>query len=142
MTPIQVCQLRFLIGYTSTVAARLPLLLLTCSIFTESRQDSNLAQYTITYISFCITYKSTIKYEIQQSQINQNFGTVCHIEVYLTFSRIGTKLSGTIGKFRGSKSASKFNIDCHLTSMTLKGPTEFFLKKSWNNPLIVTVKNI
>ena len=28
------------------------------------------------YISFGITYKSTVKYEIQQSQINQNFGTV------------------------------------------------------------------
>ena len=31
-------------------------------------------------------------YEIQQSQINQNFGTVCRTEVYLTFSRLGAKL--------------------------------------------------
>ena len=36
-----------------------------------------------------------------QSQINQNFGTVCHTEVCLTFLRLGAKISGTIAKFRG-----------------------------------------
>ena len=39
--------------------------------------------------------------EIEQSQINQNFGTICHTEVYLTYLRLGAKLSGTIAKFGG-----------------------------------------
>jgi hypothetical protein len=54
------------------------------------------------YISFCITYNmSTAKFEMQQSQINQNFGTVCHTEDCLTFLRWGAKLLGTIAKVRG-----------------------------------------
>ena len=36
-----------------------------------------------------------------QSEINQNFGTVCHTEVCLTFSRLAAKLSEMITKFRG-----------------------------------------
>ena len=36
-----------------------------------------------------------------QSQINQNFEIVCHTEVYLTFLRLGAKVSGMIAKFRG-----------------------------------------
>ena len=39
--------------------------------------------------------------EKYQSQINQNFGTVCHTEVCLTFSRLAAKLSEMIEKFRG-----------------------------------------
>ena len=39
--------------------------------------------------------------EIEQSQINQNFGAICHTEVYYTFLRLGAKLSGTIAKFQG-----------------------------------------
>ena len=39
--------------------------------------------------------------ERYQSQINQNFGTVCHTEVCLTFSRLADKLSKMITKFRG-----------------------------------------
>jgi hypothetical protein len=39
--------------------------------------------------------------ERYQSEINQNFGTVCHTEVCLTFSRLAAKLSGIIAKFRG-----------------------------------------
>ena len=39
--------------------------------------------------------------EKYQSQLNQNFETVFHTEVCLTFSRLGAKLSGTIAKFQG-----------------------------------------
>ena len=39
--------------------------------------------------------------ERYQSQINQNFGTICHTEVCLTFSRLAAKLSEMITKFRG-----------------------------------------
>jgi hypothetical protein len=39
--------------------------------------------------------------ERYQSQINQNFGTVGHTEVCLTFSRLAAKLSEIIMKFRG-----------------------------------------
>ena len=39
--------------------------------------------------------------ERYQSQINQNFGTICHTEVYLTFSRLAAKLSELITKFQG-----------------------------------------
>jgi hypothetical protein len=39
--------------------------------------------------------------ERYQSQINQNFGTVCHTEVCLTFSRLAAKLSEMIAKFQG-----------------------------------------
>ena len=53
------------------------------------------------YISFCITYKSKSLRNNKKRQINQNFWTVCHTEVYLTFSRLGAKLSGTIAKFWG-----------------------------------------
>ena len=38
--------------------------------------------------------------ERHQSQINQNFGTDCHTEICLIFSRLEAKLSGTIAKFR------------------------------------------
>ena len=41
--------------------------------------------------------------ERYQSQINQNFGTVCHTEVFLTFSRLAAKLSEMIAKFRGCR---------------------------------------
>ena len=62
-------------------------------------QSSDLFDFAI-HISFCITLKkSTVRYEILESQINQNFGTVCHTKVYLTFSRLGAKLSGSIEKF-------------------------------------------
>ena len=37
----------------------------------------------------------------KKRQINQNFGTVCHTEVCLTFSRLTAKLSELITKFRG-----------------------------------------
>ena len=39
--------------------------------------------------------------ERYQSQINQNFGTICHTEVCLTFSMLAAKLSKMIAKFRG-----------------------------------------
>ena len=35
------------------------------------------------------------------SQINQNFETVCHTEVSLTFLRLAAKLSEMITKFQG-----------------------------------------
>ena len=39
--------------------------------------------------------------ERYQSQINQNFGTICHTAVCLTFSRLTAKLSEMITKSRG-----------------------------------------
>jgi hypothetical protein len=39
--------------------------------------------------------------ERYQSQINQNFETICHTEVCLTFSRLAAKLSEMIAKFLG-----------------------------------------
>jgi hypothetical protein len=53
--------------------------------------------------------------EIYQSQINQNFGSVCYTKVCLTFLRLATKLSEMITKFEAV--ASKFNINRPLTSM-------------------------
>ena len=50
------------------------------------------------YLSFLLLY--VMQKERYQSQINKNFGTVCHTEVCLTFSRLGAKLSGTIAKLR------------------------------------------
>ena len=51
-------------------------------------------------------------------QINQNFGTVCHTEVCLTFSRLAAKLSEIITKFQGCS----FKIQPYrpLTSMASK----------------------
>ena len=54
--------------------------------------------------------------ERYQSQINQNFGTVCHTEVCLTFSRLATKLSEIIAKFRGCNLKIQ-----HWTSFDLNG---------------------
>ena len=57
------------------------------------------------YLSFLLFLKDLLLYLMQkeryQSQINQNFGTVCHTEVCLTFSRLAAKLSEMIAKFRG-----------------------------------------
>ena len=76
-------------------------------------------------ISFCITYKSTVKYEIEQSQINQNFGTVCHTEVStLHFQGEEPNFQEQLQNFEVA--ASKFNMDRHLTSTTSKGLSENF----------------
>ena len=64
----------------------------------------------------------TVKYEI-----DQNFGNLCHTEVYLTFLRLSAKFSDL---------AKKFNIKCHSTSMTSKGRNENLKKYiSWDNPV-------
>ena len=55
--------------------------------------------------------------EIYQSQINQNFGTVCHTEDCLTFSRLAAKLSEIITNFRGRNLKIQ-----HRMSFDLNGP--------------------
>ena len=55
--------------------------------------------YFLYFMIYC-TLVSNAKGNIAKSN-KSNFGTVCHTEVYLTFSRLGAKLSGTIAKFRG-----------------------------------------
>ena len=45
-------------------------------------------------------------------QINQNFGTVCHTEVCLTFSRLAAKLSEIIAKFRGRSHIQGMGLQC------------------------------
>ena len=60
--------------------------------------------------------------ERYQSQINQNFETVCHTEVCLTFSRLAAKLSEMITKFQGRSLKIQ-----HRLSFDLKnGPTKHF----------------
>ena len=66
--------------------------------------------------------------ERYQSQINQNFETVCHTEVYLSFSRLAAKLSGMIAVV-----ASKFNLDRPLTSMASKMARANILKIASNH---------
>ena len=75
------------------------------------------------YIAFCITYMSTVKFEILQSQKNQNFGTVCRTEVYLTFLRWGAKLEIMIFKISRSQ-PQNFIIWVHLTGDLLCGKVE------------------
>ena len=59
--------------------------------------------------------------ERHQSEINQNFGTVCHAEVCLTFSRLSAKLSGMIAKFRGRslKIQHRSSIDLNASKTAL-----------------------
>ena len=54
--------------------------------------------------------------ERHQSQINQNFGTVCHTEVCLTFSRLAAKISEIFTNFRGCNLKIQ-----HQTSFDLNG---------------------
>ena len=75
-------------------------------------------------------------YEIQQSQINQNFGTVCRTEVYLTFSRLGAKLSGTNAKFRFSNIFGETYFSNHkyliwLNQPCIEQPHPSFKAKQW-----------
>ena len=57
------------------------------------------------YLSFLLFLKDFLLQVMQkeryQSQINQNFMTICHAEVCLTFSRLAVKLSEMIAKFWG-----------------------------------------
>ena len=64
--------------------------------------------------------------EKYQSQLNQNFGTVCHTEVCPSFSRLAAKLSEIITKFRGRN--LKIQIKCSLTSTGLTKIFEYSLK--------------
>ena len=61
--------------------------------------------------------------------MNQNFGTVCHTEVYFIFSRLEPNVQEQLQNFEVP--ASKFNIDSHLTSTTAKGPSKNLKKMSW-----------
>ena len=59
--------------------------------------------------------------ERYQSEINQNFGTVCHTEVCLTFSRLAAKLSEMITKFQGH-------------SLKIQPPSSYDLNSLKNGP--------
>ena len=63
--------------------------------------------------------------ERYQSQINQNFGTVCHTEVCLTFSRLAAKLSEMIAKFRGRSLKIQHQLSFDLNGLK-NGPTKHF----------------
>jgi hypothetical protein len=67
--------------------------------------------------------------ERYQSQINQNFGTVCHTEVCLTFLRLAAKLSEMIAKYRGRSLKIQ-----HPSSFDLNGP-ENGTRKYFENSL-------
>ena len=60
--------------------------------------------------------------ERYQSQINQNYGTVCHTEVCLTFSRLGAKFSGTIAKFQGRSLKIQHQLSFDLNNLK-NGPS-------------------
>ena len=57
------------------------------------------SKFWLWYLSFCITYKSL--WGIIKKTKNQNFGTVCHKEVCLNFSRLAAKFSEMITTFWG-----------------------------------------
>ena len=63
--------------------------------------------------------------EKYQSQINQNFGTICHTEVCLTFLRLGAKLSGTIAKFKGCSLKIQHRLSLELNDLE-NGPSLHF----------------
>ena len=66
--------------------------------------------------------------ERYQSQINQNFGTICHTEVCLTFSRLAAKLSEMIAKFRGRN----LKIE-HRKSFDLKNDRTKHFQNIWQS---------
>ena len=66
--------------------------------------------------------------ERYQSEMNQNFGTVCHTEVCLTFSRLAAKLSGMIAKFRGCSLEIQNGLSFDLNG--LKNGPSLHLKNS------------
>ena len=68
------------------------------------------------YLSFLLFLKEEeMQKERYQSQIDQNFGTVCHTEVRPTFSRLVAKFSEMITKFQGCslkiQHKSSFNLN-------------------------------
>jgi hypothetical protein len=75
-----------------------------------------------TFWSFLLFLKDLLLKVMQkeryQSQIYQNFETVCHTEVCLTFSRFAAKLLEIIAKYRGRN--LKIPHQCPLTSMASK----------------------
>ena len=70
-----------------------------------------------------------IQKERHQSQINQNFGTICHTEVCLTFLRFTAKLS-ELKIFE--MAASYFNREHPLTSRASKTALQNILKVASN----------
>ena len=56
------------------------------------------------YLSFLLLLKDLLLYGMQkekyESQINQNFATVCHTEVFLTFPRLAAILSEMMTNLR------------------------------------------
>jgi hypothetical protein len=63
--------------------------------------------------------------ERYQSEINQNFGPVCHTEVCLTFSMLAAKLLGIIAKFRGRSLKIQHRLSFDLNGLK-NGPTLHF----------------
>ena len=63
--------------------------------------------------------------ERYQSQINQNFGTICHTEVCLTFSRLAAKLSELSKKFRGHSFKIQPQMSFDLNGLK-NGPSKHF----------------
>jgi hypothetical protein len=60
-----------------------------------------------------------------QSHINQNFGTVCHTEVCLAFSRLAAKLSEIITKFHGRSLKTQHQSSFDLNGLK-NGPFLYF----------------
>ena len=63
--------------------------------------------------------------ERYQSQINQNFKTVCHAEACLTFSRLAAKISETIDKFQGRSLKIQHPSSFDLSGLK-KGTRKYF----------------
>ena len=63
--------------------------------------------------------------ERYQSEINQNFGTVCHTEVCLTFSRLAAKLSELSKKIQGHSLIIRPQTSFDLNGLK-NGPSKHF----------------
>ena len=61
--------------------------------------------------------------ERYQSKISQNFRTICHTEVCVTFSRLAAKLLELITKFRGQSLKIHYRSSFDLNDLK-NGPTK------------------
>ena len=66
----------------------------------EKVRQTSVWQTETKFWSICLFYCSSKPYSCKYCK-NQNFGTICHTEVGLTFLRMEAKLSEMIAKFRG-----------------------------------------
>ena len=60
-----------------------------------------------------------------QSQMNQNFGTICHTEICPTFLRLAAKLSEIITKFRSRSLKIQHESSFDLNGLK-NGHTKYF----------------